>query len=114
VIRTITAVALVLAAGALVPLASGAKPGYTVACGANSHSVTLDWPGGTDVTSTTARLVWPNGAEEFVNVALPKRGTRHTYTWASLGSGTGPLWGVEARFYRNNGSFAADATTVCL
>ncbi len=112
-IRTVTVAALVLAAGTLVPLAAGAKPEYTAACNANTRDVTLTWPGGTDVTATTARLDWPNGSDEAVNLGLPKEGGLHTYTWRNLGNQTGPLTGVEVQFRRNNGFYPPFVGVVC-
>lgn len=112
-IRIVTAAALVLAAGALVPFAA-AKPEYTAACSASTHDVTLTWPGGTDVTATTARLIWPNAPEEPVSLALPKQGGLRTYTWHNLGAQTGPLTGVEVQFLRNNSFFPEPVGVFCL
>ena len=111
-IRTVSA-ALVLAAGVLVSSAAGAKPEYTVACNANTHDLTLTWPGGTDITGTRALLDWPNGFEESVNLALPKQGGLHTYTWHNLGTQTGPLLGVEVQFVRNNSFFPPPVRAFC-
>ena len=112
-IRTVTAAALVLAAGVLVPFAAGAKPEYTAACSASTHDVTLTWPGGTDVTATTGRLIWPDEPEEPVNLALPKQGGLRTYTWHNLGSQTGPLAGVEVQFLRNRSFFPPVVAVLC-
>jgi hypothetical protein len=113
VIRTVTAAVLVLAAGVLVPIASGGKADYTVACNANTHDVTLTWPGGTDITGTTALLDWSNGSEEPVNLALPKTGGLHTYTWHNVGTQTGQLLGVEVQFVRNNSFFPPPVPAFC-
>lgn len=112
-IRTVTAAVLVLAVGVLVPIAAGGKPEYTAACTAATHDVTLAWPGGTDVTGTTARLIWSNAPEELVSLALPKQGSLHTYTWSNLGPQTGPLLGVEVQFVRNNSFFPAPVGVFC-
>ena len=111
-IRIVTAAALVLAAGALVPLAA-AKPEYTASCSASTHDVTLTWPGGTDVTATTARLIWANAPEQPVSLALPKQGGVHTYTWHNVGTQTGSLTGVEVQFGRNNGFFPPVVGVFC-
>jgi hypothetical protein len=113
VIRTVAAAVLVLAVGVLAPTAAGGKTEYTAACSATSHDVTLAWPGGTDVTGTTARLIWPDGSEEPVNLALPKQGGLHTYTWHNLGTETGPLLGVEVQFVRNNSFFPPSVGVFC-
>jgi hypothetical protein len=112
VIRTVTA-ALVLAAGVLVSSAAGGKPEYTVACSANTHDLTVTWPGGTDIAGTTALLDWPNGSEESVNLALPKQGGVRTYTWHNVGTQTGPLLGVEVQFVRNKGFFPPPVRAFC-
>jgi hypothetical protein len=113
VIRTVTAAALVLAAGTLVPFAAGAKPEYTAACSANARDVTLTWAGGTDISATTAQLIWPNAPEEPANLALPKQGGLHTYTWHNLGTQTGPLKGVEVQFRRNNSFYPPPVGVFC-
>jgi len=113
VIRIVTAAVLVLVAGVLVPVAAGGKSDYTAACSASTHDVTLTWPGGTDLTGTTARLVWPDGSEEPANLALPKQGGLHTYTWRNLGNKTGPLLGVEVQFVRNNSFFPPPKNVFC-
>ena len=112
-IRTVTAAVLVLAAGVLVPIASGGKADYTVACNANTHDVTLTWPGGTDIAGTRALLDWSNGSEEPVNLALPKKGGLHTYTWHNVGTQTGQLLGVEVQFVRNNSFFPPAVPAFC-
>lgn len=112
-IRIATAAALV-AVGALVPLSAAAKPEYTVTCSANAHDVTLSWPGGTDLSATTARLLWPDGSEEPVTLVLPKQGGVHTYTWHDIGTQTGPLLGVEVQFLRNNNYFPPPLGVFCL
>jgi len=112
VIRTVTAAVLVLAAGVLVPIASGGKADYTVVCSA-TRDVTLTWPGGTDIAGTRALLDWSDGSEESVNLALPKKGGLHTYTWHNVGSQTGPLLGVEVQFVRNNSFFPPPVRAFC-
>ncbi len=113
-IRTVTAAVLVLAAGALVPFAAGAKPEYTATCNANTHDVTLTWPGGTDIKATAALLDWANGSEEAVSLGLPKQGGMHTYTWLNLGSQTGSLSGVEVQFLRNSSFFPSPRDSALL
>jgi hypothetical protein len=102
VIRIVSATVLALAAGVLVPFAAGGKPEYTASCSAATHDVTLAWPGGTDVTATTGRLIWTNAPDEPVSLALPKQGGVSTFTWHNLGMRTGPLLGVEVQFLRKN------------
>jgi hypothetical protein len=114
VIRTITAAVLVLAVGVFVPFAAGGKPEYTASCSATTHDVTLTWPGGTDVTATTGRLVWPNAPDETANFALPRQGGLRTYTWHNLGNKSGPLTGVEVQFGRNNSFFPPPVNVFCL
>ena len=102
-IRTISAAVLVLVAGAaLVPLAATAKPEYTATCNPTTHSLTVTWTGGTDLTATTAVLEWADLSDQRVSLGLPKQGGLRTYTWTNLGSNSGPLVAVAVTFYRNN------------
>jgi hypothetical protein len=110
VIRIITAVVLVLAA---VPLTAGAKPEYTATCNANTHDLTLAWPGGTDITETRATLEWASGSDESVSLALPKQGGLHTYTWTNVGSQSGVLSGVAVQFVRNNNFLPSPVRASC-
>src|SRR5262245_1350710 len=47
------------------------------------------------------------------NLALPKQGGLHTYTWRNLGNKTGPLLGVEVQFVRNNSFFPPPKNVFC-